>query len=110
LFPHRKKTDPNEKSFVFSLQPEDFSSSKHDFDKTDFSIKPTIVSGTTGAHMQRLSAMAGLIVRAWNTSASPRAKLSHEVGHMLCDAEITQLEEHLRVVVVRGCANCNESA
>jgi hypothetical protein len=103
LFPHRKKTDPQDKSFVFSLQSEDVSSSKHDFDKTDLSIQPTIVSGPTGAHKQRLSAMAGIIVRAWNISASPHASISHDVGNVVCDAEITKLEENLRVVVVRGC-------
>jgi hypothetical protein len=101
LFP-RKKPDTQEKSFVFSLRSQDVSSLTHDFDKTDFSIQPTIVSGTTGAHMQRLSDMAGLIVRAWNTSASPHANLSHDVGNVVCDAEITKLEENLRVVVVRG--------
>jgi hypothetical protein len=95
-----------EVSLVCSLGYKHFQNDSGDDDDDDkssanHSVRPSILSGE-GADMRRLSALAGLVVRSWKAKALPRATLSHNVEKVQCDAEITRLEEHLLVVVVRG--------
>jgi hypothetical protein len=99
----RGSADEADESLVYSLGYKHFRNNNDDDDDypSDHAVRPSILSGEC-ADMRRLSALAGLVVRSWNAKALPRATLSHNVDCVPCDAEITRLEEHLLVVVVRG--------
>jgi hypothetical protein len=107
---------PDQTPLVFSLGWEHFSGNT--IRPTDHSVRPSIVSGGDGGgfattnnnnNMPHSSALAGLVVRAWDAkelmdqttqTTTPRT-LFHDLKTTRCHVEIRLLEDDLLVVVVR---------